>query len=92
MTNGLPVPSLIPPMLGFDQCENAAKALSGSALASAPLMTSKMRIWMMARPPLGAGSRGLKNEPSRAFTWIGRMTPPFCGKSASVNTLTANRV
>ena len=79
-------------MLGLLQCENAAKALSGSAWASAPLMTSKMRIWMMARPPLGAGSRGLKNEPSRALTWIGRIMPPFCGSSASVNTLTANSV
>ena len=55
-------------------------------------MASKMRIWTVARPPLEAGKRGLKNEPSRAVTVIGRMPPSFCGSSASQNTLTANIV
>ena len=30
-------------------------------------------------PPLGAGSRGLKNDHSRALTWIGRMNTAFGG-------------
>ena len=79
----------MPPMLGLDQCEKAPIARLGSAWATAPLIASKMRICTAARPPDGAGKRGLKNEPSRATTLIGRMLPSFCGCSASTNTLMA---
>ena len=45
----------MPPMLGLDQCEKAPMARCGKALASAPLMVSKMRICRIGRPPDGAG-------------------------------------
>ena len=77
----------MPPMLGLLQCEKAPIARSGSTWLNAPLMASKMRIWIAARPPLDAGKRGLKNDPGRATTLIGRMPPSLCGRSASENTL-----
>ena len=79
-------------MLGLLQCEKAPIARSGSAWLSAPLIASKMRIWTAARPPLDAGNRGLKNEPGRAVTLMGRMPPSLCGRSASENTLIENTV
>jgi hypothetical protein len=80
----------MPPIVGFDQCENAPMARCGMALASAPLMVSKIRICRIGRPPEGAGNFGLKNEPSRTFSLIGRMLPSVCGSSALQNALIAN--
>ena len=70
-------------------CEAAALTRSGSAGASAPSTDLERpvtddRAWS---PP--AGGRGLRNEPSGAFTVIGRRAPSFIGPSGSVRHFTA---
>ena len=81
--------SSTPPITGFPQCEKLAIAGAGRIFANAPHTASNIRIWLTARPLLGAGNSGLKNDPGRARTSIGRFTPSFWGRWGSVNTLTA---
>ena len=79
----------MPPILGFDQCENAPIAFFGRAWDSAPLIVSNILICSIALPPEGAGKEGLKKEPSRALIVIGRIAPSVWGSFASQKTLIA---
>jgi hypothetical protein len=54
------------------------------------LMVSKIRICKIGRPPEGAGNLGLKKQPSRTLSLIGRVLPSVCGASALQNALIAN--
>ncbi len=64
-------------------------ALSGSACASAMMIAGTIMWPIMPRPPLAAGYRGLKIEPSGADVLIITKLPSLFGTSGDSSAFTA---
>src|SRR5215212_6964442 len=82
-------PSCSPATVIDEFDEPSAIALSGSACASDMMIAGTIMCPIMPRPPLAAGKRGLKIEPSGAEVLIMRKLPSLFGTSGESSAFTA---